>query len=243
MKPWDGIISEEDQKRLPAAGFGRPGGVGKRPALLDHRRAVPDRRHDADAVLGGHQGVPDVLRRGRLERDAQHRDAARGVPPQRLAGALPARRAEEQGHRRRPPRRRRCPPSWTSPEQGYEFVAEIAPQRRRRAAAEEAPERVLRHAAREPPDRPAAPTRWSSPAARPAAACAAASSTRFAYNFRVLVAVGLRLRPQRDLARGESLRHGGEVRRRRDCRRDPREAAPAREGADGAQGRLRSARR
>ena len=34
MKPWDGIVSEEDQRATYAAGFGRPGGVGKRPALL-----------------------------------------------------------------------------------------------------------------------------------------------------------------------------------------------------------------
>src|SRR6478672_4726987 len=34
MKPWDGIVSEQDQKQTFAAGFGRPGGVGKRPALL-----------------------------------------------------------------------------------------------------------------------------------------------------------------------------------------------------------------
>ncbi|TAK82569.1 MAG: isochorismatase family protein [Betaproteobacteria bacterium] len=34
MKPWDGIISEEEQKAYHAAGFGRPGGIGKRPALL-----------------------------------------------------------------------------------------------------------------------------------------------------------------------------------------------------------------
>lgn len=34
MKPWDGIISEEEQKRYNAAGFGRPSGIGKRPALL-----------------------------------------------------------------------------------------------------------------------------------------------------------------------------------------------------------------
>ena len=33
-KPWDGIISEEEQKAYNAAGFGRPSGVGKRPALL-----------------------------------------------------------------------------------------------------------------------------------------------------------------------------------------------------------------
>lgn len=33
-KPWDGIISEEEQKAYRAAGFGRPTGMGKRPALL-----------------------------------------------------------------------------------------------------------------------------------------------------------------------------------------------------------------
>jgi nicotinamidase-related amidase len=34
MKPWDGIISEQEQKAYHAAGFGRPSGLGKRPALL-----------------------------------------------------------------------------------------------------------------------------------------------------------------------------------------------------------------
>ncbi|MFM9942881.1 MAG: isochorismatase family protein [Hyphomicrobiaceae bacterium] len=34
MKPWDGIISEEEQRAYRAAGFGRPSGMGKRPALL-----------------------------------------------------------------------------------------------------------------------------------------------------------------------------------------------------------------
>jgi nicotinamidase-related amidase len=34
MKPWDGIISEEEQNATYAAGFGRSSGVGKRPALL-----------------------------------------------------------------------------------------------------------------------------------------------------------------------------------------------------------------
>jgi len=33
-KPWDGIISEEEQKAYNAAGFGRPSGIGRRPALL-----------------------------------------------------------------------------------------------------------------------------------------------------------------------------------------------------------------
>lgn len=34
MKPWDGIISEEEQERYQAAGFGRPSGIGTRPGLL-----------------------------------------------------------------------------------------------------------------------------------------------------------------------------------------------------------------
>jgi nicotinamidase-related amidase len=33
-RPWDGIVSEEEIKRYEAAGFGRPTGMGKRPALI-----------------------------------------------------------------------------------------------------------------------------------------------------------------------------------------------------------------
>jgi maleamate amidohydrolase len=32
--PWDGIISDEEQRAYNAAGFGRSSGIGKRPALL-----------------------------------------------------------------------------------------------------------------------------------------------------------------------------------------------------------------
>lgn len=34
MRPWDGIIGEEEQRAYHAAGFGRPSGLGTRPALL-----------------------------------------------------------------------------------------------------------------------------------------------------------------------------------------------------------------
>ena len=34
MRPWDGIISDEEQRAYHAAGFGRPSGIGQRPALL-----------------------------------------------------------------------------------------------------------------------------------------------------------------------------------------------------------------
>jgi len=33
-RPWTGIISEEEERRYQAAGFGNPSGLGKRPALL-----------------------------------------------------------------------------------------------------------------------------------------------------------------------------------------------------------------
>jgi maleamate amidohydrolase len=33
-RPWTGIVSEEEERRYRAAGFGRPSGLGKRPALL-----------------------------------------------------------------------------------------------------------------------------------------------------------------------------------------------------------------
>lgn len=34
VRPWDGIISEEEQRAYNAAGFGRATGIGKRPALV-----------------------------------------------------------------------------------------------------------------------------------------------------------------------------------------------------------------
>ena len=33
-KPWDGIVSEEEQRAYRAAGFGKRTGLGSRPALL-----------------------------------------------------------------------------------------------------------------------------------------------------------------------------------------------------------------
>jgi len=34
MRPWDGIIGDEEMRAYDAAGFGRPSGFGKRPALI-----------------------------------------------------------------------------------------------------------------------------------------------------------------------------------------------------------------
>lgn len=34
MRPWSSVVTEEEERRYEAAGFGRAGGIGKRPALL-----------------------------------------------------------------------------------------------------------------------------------------------------------------------------------------------------------------
>ena len=34
MRPWTGIVSEDEERRYDAAGFGRPQGAGRRPGLL-----------------------------------------------------------------------------------------------------------------------------------------------------------------------------------------------------------------
>jgi nicotinamidase-related amidase len=34
MRPWSSVITEDEERRYEAAGFGRPGGIGSRPALL-----------------------------------------------------------------------------------------------------------------------------------------------------------------------------------------------------------------
>ena len=104
MKPWDGIIPGDEQEAYRAAGFGRRYRPRAAAGAADHRRAVPHGRHRAAAVLGGDQGVPHRLRRGRLGRGAAHRSGCWRCSAPRLAGALSLRLAE--GDLRQRPARR-----------------------------------------------------------------------------------------------------------------------------------------
>ncbi len=79
-KPWDGIISQEEQRAYAAAGFGRRTGLGRPTGPADHRCAVPHGRLDAEALLGGDQGISDGLRRCRMERGRPDRTFARPLP-------------------------------------------------------------------------------------------------------------------------------------------------------------------
>lgn len=53
-RPWDGLISDEEIKRYEAAGFGRPTGLGQRPALLiidvQYRTVGTERRPYWEAI-------------------------------------------------------------------------------------------------------------------------------------------------------------------------------------------------
>jgi len=53
-RPWDHLISEEEKKAYRAAGFGRPTGIGQRPALLiidvQYRTTGTERRPFWDSI-------------------------------------------------------------------------------------------------------------------------------------------------------------------------------------------------
>ena len=89
MKPWDGIIPEEEQKAYRAAGFGRPTGLGRRPALLiidvQYRTVGTEPRPFWEAI----KEFPTSCGEVGWEAVQQIAHAARAVPRQRLAGALP----------------------------------------------------------------------------------------------------------------------------------------------------------
>jgi hypothetical protein len=86
MRPWDGIISEEEQRAYGAAGFGRPTGLGSPPALLiidvQYRTvgSTPQpfwesvKEYPTSCGEVGWQVVRNIVRRAsdRMKREADH---------------------------------------------------------------------------------------------------------------------------------------------------------------------------
>ncbi len=125
-RPWDGIISDEEQRAYGAAGFGKPGGLGARPALLiidvQYRTTGTESRpfwvsikefptSCGDVAWAAVEKIAPLL--------AQFRDKGwpvlyPHVAPKKVydAGRLAA----------------KVPSIMTIPEKGYEFVAGIAPR-------------------------------------------------------------------------------------------------------------------
>ena len=98
MKPWDGIVSEEDQKQTFAAGFGRPGGVGKRlvqGAGVRAAEASGVEKHDVVGRLRDHHVVePDLA-----ELVHHHRRVGEGRVLERLVEQRRLAAAEEAGEK------------------------------------------------------------------------------------------------------------------------------------------------
>lgn len=124
--PWSGPISEEDERRYAAAGFGRPVGLGRRPALLiidvQYRTVglTPqpffDSLRDYTTSCGeaGWAAVPFIRRLLDTFRDKQLPVLYPHVAPKQSydAGRLGA----------------KVPSIMDVPAKGYEFVAELAPR-------------------------------------------------------------------------------------------------------------------
>jgi nicotinamidase-related amidase len=126
MKPWDGVIPEEEQRAYRAAGFGRRSGLGRRPALLiidvQYRtvgtRPMPfwEAIKEFPTSCGevGWAAVPRIQELLALFRERgwpvlyPHVSPKEGFDTGRLAEKVPA--------------------LMTVARHGYDFVAEIAPQ-------------------------------------------------------------------------------------------------------------------
>ena len=126
MQPWDGILSESEQTRSGAAGFGRRGGVGRRPALLIidvQYRTVGTRRAPIEEAMAevptacgeaGWAAVDHIIPLLALFRARgwpvlyPHVSPKEGFDTGRLAAKNPA--------------------MLTIPPHGYDFVAEVAPR-------------------------------------------------------------------------------------------------------------------
>ena len=126
MKPWDNIISEDEQKAYRAAGFGRPSGLGNRPALLiidvQYRTTGTKPRPFCEAIKEFPTSCGDVAWQavGQIEKLLAvfrsrgwpvlypHVSPKQGFDSGRLSDKVPA--------------------IMNVAQKGYEFVAEIAPR-------------------------------------------------------------------------------------------------------------------
>ncbi|MBI4184104.1 MAG: isochorismatase family protein [Proteobacteria bacterium] len=126
MRPWDGIIGEEELRAYRAAGFGRPSGIGSRPGLLiidvQYRTVGTEPRPFWEAIKEFPTSCGDVAWRAvrQIERLlAVFRE--RGWPV--LYPYVAPKERFDVGRLAE-----KVPSIMTIPEKGYRFVAEIAPR-------------------------------------------------------------------------------------------------------------------
>jgi len=126
MKPWDTVISEEEQRAYAASGFGRPSGLGRRPALLiidvQYRTVGTQRQPFWDAIKefptscgdAGWKAVDALVPLLALFREKGWPVLYPHVAPKQAYDG--GRLAEK------------VPAIMGIPAKGYEFVAEVAPR-------------------------------------------------------------------------------------------------------------------
>ena len=126
MRPWDGIISVEEQRAYRAAGFGRPTGLGRRPALLiidvQYRTVGSEPKPFWESVREFPTSCGDVGWRA-VHSIVPLLDEfrARGWPV--LYPHVAPKRAYDGGRLAD-----KVPAIMTVPSRGYEFVSEVAPR-------------------------------------------------------------------------------------------------------------------
>ena len=126
-KPWDGIISEEEQKAYNAAGFGRPSGIGKRPALLiidvQYRTIGTSPKPFWESIKEFPSSCGDIGWNAMRNIVLLLAEFRRNNWPVLYPHVAPKNKATDGGRLAQ-----KMPSLMTIPEKGYEFPAEIAPR-------------------------------------------------------------------------------------------------------------------
>jgi nicotinamidase-related amidase len=127
MKPWDGIISEEEQKAYNAAGFGRSSGIGKRPALLiidvQYRTIGTTPKPFWESIKEFPTSCGDVGWNAMRNITKLLAEFRRNGWPVLYPHVAPKNKATDGGRLAA-----KVPAIMNIPEKGYEFPAEIAPR-------------------------------------------------------------------------------------------------------------------
>jgi nicotinamidase-related amidase len=127
MKPWDGIISDEEQRAYNAAGFGRSSGIGKRPALLiidvQYRTIGTAPKPFWESIKEFPSSCGDIGWNAMRNIAILLAEFRRNNWPVLYPHVAPKNKATDGGRLAQ-----KMPSLMTIPEKGYEFPAEIAPR-------------------------------------------------------------------------------------------------------------------
>ena len=126
-QPWDGVISEEEQRAYNAAGFGRHSGIGKRPALLiidvQYRTIGTTPKPFWESIKEFPTSCGDVGWNAMRNIAVLLAEFRRNGWPVLYPHVAPKNKATDGGRLAQ-----KVPAIMNIPEKGYEFPAEIAPR-------------------------------------------------------------------------------------------------------------------